>query len=67
MAILLKVLVLVIGLMAGILFIVYSYPLTQLFGFNSLAERYLGSGGTYTMWKLLGLVVIAGTVWYVFH
>jgi hypothetical protein len=63
---LLKILVFVVGLGAGVGFIKYSYPLTQLFGFNSLAERYLGSGGTYTMWKILGVLVIVGTIWYVF-
>lgn len=58
MDIVLRLVGLVIGLPLGILFIKYSYQLTQLFGHNSLAERYIGEGGTYTMWKLLGLVVI---------
>jgi hypothetical protein len=29
-----------------------------------LAERYIGEGGTYTMWKLLGLVVIFAAAWF---
>ncbi len=44
----------------------YNYQLTQLFGYNSLAERYLGQGGTYSMWKLLGLLTIFLALWYVF-
>lgn len=62
----LKLLVLIIGISVGIGFVKYSYPMAQLFGHNPLAERYLGTGGTYTMWKLLGILVIIGTIWYVF-
>jgi len=61
-----KTLVLLLGIIGGTLLVKYSYPLTQLFGHNSLAERYLGDGGTYTMWKLIGIAGIAGTVWYAF-
>lgn len=63
---LVKVLVLVVGVIGGVGLVKYSYPLTQLFGHNSLAERYLGTGGTYTMWKILGLLIITGVVWYTF-
>lgn len=64
MDIILRILVLLIGLPLGIAFINYSYQLTQLFGHNSLAERYIGEGGTYTMWKLLGLFLIFVTTWF---
>lgn len=64
--ILLKILILIVGIGLGVSFMKYNYPLTQLFGFNSLAERYLGNGGTYSMWKLLGVLVIIGSIWYVF-
>lgn len=67
MAFLLKVLVLILGLGVGTALIKYSYQMTHLFGRNSLAEQYLGNGGTYTMWRLLGVVMILGTFWYVFH
>ena len=66
MTILLKILIFVVGLGGGTALIKYSYQLTQIFGFNSLAEQYLGNGGTYTMWKLLGLIAIASTIWWVF-
>ena len=65
--VLVKILVFVIGLSIGTGLIKYNYQLTQLFGHNSLAEQYLGNGGTYTMWKLLGVVVIIGTIVYVFR
>lgn len=62
----LKLLIFIVGILGGIGCMKYNYPLTQLFGFNSLAERYLGNGGTYSMWKLLGVLLIIGTIWYVF-
>ncbi len=64
--ILVRILALVAGVAVGIGLMKYSYPLTQLFGRNTLAERYLGNGGTYTMWKLLGILVIVIAVWYAF-
>lgn len=66
MVIILKILALVGGVIGGVLMMRYSYQLTQIFGYNSLAERYLGNGGTYTMWKLLGMFAILLAVWYVF-
>lgn len=66
MIILIKVVILILGGVAGFLMLTHSYPLTQLFGHNSLAERYLGNGGTYTMWKLLGIIVLLGSLFYVF-
>lgn len=48
----------------GVLLLTHSFQLTQLIGYNSLAERYLGTGGTYTMWKLLGIALMLGAVWY---
>lgn len=64
--ILLKILVFIVGFAVGVGLIKYNYQMTHLFGHNSLAEQYLGTGGTYTMWKLLGLIAIIGTVWWVF-
>lgn len=66
MPFLLKLLVIIIGPIVGVLMMRYNYQLTQLFGYNSLAERYLGQGGTYSMWKLLGLLTIFLALWYVF-
>lgn len=66
MGVLVKTLILILGLGVGTVFVKYNYQLTQLFGHNSLAERYIGNGGTYTMWKLLGVVAILATIWWVF-
>ncbi len=62
----LKLIILVTGFALGVGLLKYNFQLTQLFGHNSLAERYLGDGGTYTMWKLLGTALIIITVIYVF-
>lgn len=67
MSILVRFLVLIFGVAFGVLCVKYSYQATQLFGHNEYAEKYLGSGGTYSMWKLLGLIIIIGTIWYAFH
>jgi len=67
MAILMRLLVAVVGLVGGSLLLTHSYQLTHLFGYNSLAERYLGNGGTYSMWKLIGVLSILGSLWYAFH
>lgn len=61
-----KLIVLVAGFAIGTAFIKYNFQLTQLFGHNSLAERYLGEGGTYSMWKLLGVGLIIAAIIYVF-
>lgn len=50
----------------GVMLMRHNYQLTQLFGYNSYAERYLGSGGTYSMWKLIGLALVIGSIIYVF-
>jgi len=60
----LKLLILILGVIVGTLFVRYSYQLTQLFGHNSYAERYIGEGGTYSMWKLLGIAVIIFAAWF---
>ncbi|MDP3992650.1 MAG: hypothetical protein Q8Q05_00285 [bacterium] len=66
MGILLKIAILILGLGVGTALVKYSFQLTQIFGRNSLAEQYLGNGGSYTMWKMLGLIIIFGSIWYVF-
>ena len=63
----LKILIFVVGLAVGTGLIKYNFQLTQIFGHNSLAEQYLGDGGTYTMWRLLGIIAIIGTIVYVFR
>ncbi|MEX0594611.1 MAG: hypothetical protein WD157_00735 [Patescibacteria group bacterium] len=66
MDIIIKILVLLGGIVGGVLMMRHNYQLVQLFGYAGLAERYLGQGGSYTMWKLLGLLAIFGSLYYVF-
>lgn len=54
-----------VGVVGGIIILRYHFQLTQLFGHNEYAERYIGSGGTYLMWKILGVVVIVAAFWWV--
>ncbi|HUD20558.1 MAG TPA: hypothetical protein VMQ44_00615 [Candidatus Saccharimonadales bacterium] len=67
MAILLKIIVAILGVGAGTYALTHNYQLTRLFGYNDYAERYLGTGGTYSMWKLIGVVLIIAAVVYLFR
>ena len=58
MIIFLRIILFIVLLVIGIYCIVRSEPLVRLFGHNELAERYLGSGGSYLFWKILGLILI---------
>ena len=42
----------------GIAILKWSEPIAKSFGINDLAELYLGAGGTYTMWKIVGVLFI---------
>jgi len=52
------------GVVLGLLFLRYNFQLTQLFGHNEYAERFIGTGGTYTMWKGLGILLIIAAIWW---
>jgi len=60
-----KVFGFLIGVVAGLIILRFSFQLTQLFGHNEYAERFFGTGGTYLMWKILGILLIVGAVWWV--
>jgi energy-converting hydrogenase Eha subunit A len=53
-----------IGIIIGLAIIKYRYPIREFTGTVSFAERYLGSGGTYTFYLLLGAVIIFLSVLY---
>ena len=59
----------VIGIVIGFLLIRYSIALTDMFGRMAWAEQYLRSGlaGTYTMYRLIGLVFIILSLLYMFN
>lgn len=54
----LKIIVFIICLALGILFLVKTERIVFTVGHNSWAEKYLGGGGTYTMWKLIAILVM---------
>ena len=42
----------------GILIVAKTFAIVRLVGKNDWAEQKLGSGGTYTAWKIIGVIVI---------
>lgn len=63
---LVKIIVFIIAVILGIIILRKTEPLVRLFGKNEWAEEHLGGGGTYTMWKIIGLlVIIAGLIYMV--
>lgn len=48
----------------GVVILKFHYQLKNLFGSWGWAEDKLGSGGTYTAWKLIGLgMMVFGVLW----
>jgi hypothetical protein len=56
---LLLALFLLVGGIAGVL---YAFQIVRIFGHMGWAEERLGSGGSYTAWRLIGLIMIVGSV-----
>ena len=54
-------------LAGGIVAIIYSNQIVRIFGRMDWAERYIGVAGTYTAWKLIGLVMIIGSLYLMTH
>ena len=52
-----RILVALFGIPLGFLFMIYRYQLKGLTGPIQWAEQYLGSGGTYNLFVLLGLAI----------
>ena len=65
MGLVLKVIIALAGVIVGVICMKYNYQITQLFGYNDLAEKYLRAGGTYSMWRLIGLILVVASVIYV--
>jgi hypothetical protein len=57
-----KYLVAVLAVAFGMYVVANSYATTRLFGKMDFAEKYLGIGGTYTAWKLIGIGCIFGAL-----
>jgi hypothetical protein len=53
-----------LGVVAGFFYIKYSKNITEAVGSVGLAEKWLGSGGSYTLHKMIGiLLVICSILW----
>lgn len=61
-----RIIVFVVGLPLGILMMVYRNQLKEITGDIEWAERNLGSGGTYTLLIMIGLLVSVLSVMYAF-
>lgn len=61
-----RLLIFIASILVGILILKYTYKIVDTVGHNSWADKYLGfgtGGGTYTMWKIIGiLAIIVGVV-----
>lgn len=56
--ILARILVLVLTFAGGLAIIRSAEPIVRNFGTMDWAEKYLGAGGTYSAWKLFGVLVM---------
>lgn len=54
-----------IGVLIGILFVVFTNPIVDFTGRNSWAENFLGGAGTYTLVKVLGIIIIILSFFYI--
>lgn len=58
-----RIILFIVALVLGYLMIKYRERIVRTVGKNDLAERYLGMGGTYNMWVILGaIVMVVGTM-----
>lgn len=53
-----KILAFIIGVPVGFLIMIYRGKIRDITGDIGFAEQYLGSGGTYTFYILLGIAVV---------
>lgn len=53
-----KVIIFIISLVAGSLLMMKREYIVREIGHNATAEKYLGGGGSYLMWSLIGLFII---------
>lgn len=56
--ILLKLLIFVLGFILGLLILKYQERIVYTIGKSEWAESRLGAGGTYTMWRFIGIGLI---------
>ena len=56
-----------VGVIVGFLIIKYTFQIVQTFGHVGWAEQHLPGGGTYTLYKLAGLIIIILSLLYAFN
>jgi hypothetical protein len=54
----LKVIIFIISLAIGLYFLTKSEYIVRVIGHNAWVDGYLGRGGSYLMWKVIGIVLI---------
>jgi len=55
---LLRFIIGILVICAGLILLIRSYKIVQKIGYNDWAEEHLGGGGTYTLVKLIGITLI---------
>ncbi|MGA2666528.1 MAG: hypothetical protein ABSE91_00365 [Patescibacteria group bacterium] len=60
-----KVLIFLACTALGLLILMYTEPIVRMFGKMDWAEIRLGAGSTYTVWKLIGIILIIGSLVFV--
>ncbi len=53
-----RIIVFIVFVAIAIAILKYTEPIVRTFGKNDLAEKYLGMGGTYNMWKIIAVILI---------
>lgn len=56
----------ILFMIIGIVMVAYSGWITDNTSRIEYAEKYLGAGGTYTFWKILGVVSVVLSFWILF-
>lgn len=59
-----QIVILIIGVVAGIAILTYHREVVRIIGVNDWAERTFGAGGTYTLWQLIGAGICVLSILY---
>lgn len=60
-----KIVIFILGLIIGMMFLIYAEPIVRTFGKAAWAERHFRTlGGSYLIWKIVGLIIIVLTFLY---
>lgn len=62
-----KTLAIIASLILSYLILRYTEPIVRTIGKSTWAEQYLGNGGSYTMWKIIGLILPIAVITYTLY